>query len=54
MRPFNDDRGGVAYDPVIILDNGTKLWFVTQETETGEYGHSIGIGRPNRRKRSAQ
>ena len=30
-------------DPILTLDNGRKIWFVTQETEDGEYGHSICI-----------
>ena len=35
---FADGRGGIAYDPEIILDNGTAIRFVVQETDVGEYG----------------
>lgn len=38
MRPFNDGKGGVAHDPVFVLDNGARVRFLTQETEVGEYG----------------
>lgn len=38
LRPFPDGNGGLAYNPVILLDNGTRLVFIVQETEAGEYG----------------
>lgn len=41
MNPSDDGRGGTAYSPVIRLEGGAKLRFVTQETETGEYGTEI-------------
>jgi hypothetical protein len=28
----------VAYDPELILDNGTHVRFVVHETDVGEYG----------------
>lgn len=37
-RPFDDGHGGMTYDPVFELDNGTALVFTVQETECGEYG----------------
>lgn len=30
-------------DPVLTLDNGRRLFFVTDETEVGEYGTNICI-----------
>ena len=41
LNPFSDERAGgagVAYDPSLILDDGTLVRFVVQETEVGEYG----------------
>jgi len=40
---FLEDRpskgsGRVTYDPVFILDDGTRLSFRVHETEIGEYG----------------
>lgn len=35
---FPDGRGGTAHRPVIVLDNGARLTFVTEETEIGDYG----------------
>lgn len=35
-------------DPLLTLDNGRKVWFVTEETEVGEYGTTICIS-DNRR-----
>lgn len=40
-RPFPDDRGGVAHNPVIRLDDGSQLAFIIEETEHGEYGTRI-------------
>jgi hypothetical protein len=37
-RPFNDGRGGKAYDPEIYFDNGDCLRFMVLETDVGEYG----------------
>lgn len=37
-RTFSDQRGGTAHDPVIVLDDGSFLTFITEETETGDYG----------------
>lgn len=33
-------------DPVLVLDNGTTLHFVVQETGSGEYGISITVTKP--------
>ncbi|HEV3059609.1 MAG TPA: hypothetical protein VGY48_15270 [Vicinamibacterales bacterium] len=30
--------GAITYDPVFILDDGTRLSFRVHETEIGEYG----------------
>jgi hypothetical protein len=43
MRPFDDGKGGVAHNPLLILDNGRRLFFVAEETEVGEYGVQICI-----------
>ena len=41
FHPFRDGRGGYAHRPVLTLDNGSKLYFQTQETEVGDYGTAI-------------
>lgn len=45
-HPFPDGRphgsGTVAHDPEIMLDDGTRLYFVVEETEVGMYGIFIG------------
>ena len=38
LNPAPNGRGGVAYDPVFVLDNGAEVSFLVQETDTGEYG----------------
>lgn len=38
LNPHSDGRGGVAYDPAIVFEDGTLVRFVVQETDTGEYG----------------
>lgn len=38
LRPFDDGRGGRAYDPIVSFTDGSALRFVVQETEGGEYG----------------
>lgn len=38
LHPFPDGRGGIAHDPVFILENGGEIQFSVEETETGEYG----------------
>lgn len=38
LNPWPDGRGGKAYSPHIVFEDGTILRFVVQETETGEYG----------------
>lgn len=42
LRPFQDGRGGVAFDPIIYLDGGICLTFTVKETET-DYGVAINI-----------
>jgi hypothetical protein len=37
-NPWPDSRGGTAHNPVIVLNDGTELHFVVEETNTGEYG----------------
>jgi hypothetical protein len=46
FRPFDNGSGGTAHNPVLILDNGRRLLFMTEETDTGEYGTSIIITDP--------
>ena len=43
FQPFPDGRGANATDPILTLDNGRRVWFVVQETDTGDYGVSIQI-----------
>lgn len=38
LNRFADGRGGFACDPVIVLDDGTRLYFEVQETDAGGYG----------------
>ena len=40
--------------PVLILDNGHRVYFSTDETESGEYGTRICINRGRRVTREAQ
>ena len=41
LRPFDDGKGGTAHDPVIGFTDGSKIAFVTEETEVGAYGTTI-------------
>jgi len=41
MNPFPDGRGGTAHGPVITFEDGSRISFYTEETDTGEYGTSI-------------
>lgn len=50
-RTFDDGRGGIAHDPEIVLDDGTRLTFSVEETETGEYGVSVNCLLPIRREK---
>lgn len=43
-RPHTDPRAR-AHSPLITLDNGNRLFFVTEETECGEYGTKICINK---------
>lgn len=46
LRPFPSGRGRqLATDPVIRLDDGTHLYFNTQETEVGAYGVEVSVVR---------
>jgi hypothetical protein len=49
-RPFRAQPGTadrtVAYQPVLTLDNGARVYFRTQETDVGEYGTLISATRP--------
>lgn len=40
LRPWSDKAGRYT-DPLITLDDGSRLHFTTQETESGEYGVAI-------------
>ena len=37
-NPFADGRGGLAHDPALVLDDGSILRFVVEETDVHEYG----------------
>ena len=37
-RPFDGGCGYTVTDPVITLDDGRRLYFLVEETETGQYG----------------
>lgn len=43
FRPFPDGQGRTAHNPILTLDNGRKVWFVTEETDVGEYGVTVCI-----------
>jgi hypothetical protein len=49
LQPFDDRCGGTAHDPILTLDNGRKVWFVTEETDTGDYGVAICISAARKR-----
>ena len=56
LQPFDDGRGGIAYDPIITLDDGSFLAFDVIETEVGEcYGirpmHHNPLSRHRKRNR---
>lgn len=38
LNPFRDGRGGTAHNPEIVLDDGSVLRFVTEETDVDDYG----------------
>ena len=40
LNPFDNGRGGTSTEPVFVLDDGTRVWFVVEETETG-YGVQV-------------
>jgi hypothetical protein len=46
FRPFDNGRGETADDPILTLDDGSKLCFIVQETEVGEYGVRLCFIRP--------
>lgn len=55
MRPFKHfDKGGpTCHNPALILDNGRRVFFVTEETGGPEYGTCICITeKPERRRRA--
>lgn len=43
VRPFPTDRmpGEMSSDPVIWFEDGSRIAFVVDETEIGEYGISV-------------
>lgn len=47
VNRFDDGRrmGTWAHDPSIYLDDGSVIRFSVEETETGEYGVSLIVGR---------
>lgn len=40
-RPQDKSDRKMAHDPVLILDNGARVHFMTEETDVGEYGTCI-------------
>ncbi len=60
LNRFNTGRstgnGGKAwsFDPTFVLDDGTAVSFVVDETEVGEYGIHIVVSRPARTARRIQ
>lgn len=40
-RKWDPGHGQWFNDPMLTLDNGRQMRFVTQETDTGEYGMTI-------------
>src|SRR5262245_5840002 len=50
MNAFRDGRGGWATRPVITFEDGSFILFVTQETETGDYGVALVHGPPRKEK----
>ena len=46
---FEDGRGGIATDPIIVLDDGSILYFTVSETEVGEYGITLHRGLPQKK-----
>lgn len=44
-RTWDQQRGQFIARPLITLDNGRVLWFVTQESDNGDYGTTICISR---------
>lgn len=46
FRRFPTGREGErldGMDPIIELDNGRRIWIITQETESLAYGHQLHI-----------
>lgn len=40
-NPWDDGRGGTAHSPRMVLDNGARLTFLTEETDQGEFGTCV-------------
>lgn len=51
LRPFADGRGGRAFDPLLVLDDGSTLSFGAMETDVGCYGVRVLIETPAQRRR---
>lgn len=44
MNKFKTGRGNeTSTDPHIYLDDGSFIWFVVEETDTGDYGIALCI-----------
>ena len=41
LFPDGQGAGAMAHDPVIFLDDGSRLHFLAEETQVGEYGVQI-------------
>jgi hypothetical protein len=42
----------IVDDPVLTLDDGRRVWFVVEETETSEYGVDICVSPKRKRDRN--
>jgi hypothetical protein len=52
-QPFPDGRGGTAHKPVLVLDDGRRVKFLVDETET-DYGVNVVVARPLMNKPKAR
>jgi hypothetical protein len=49
-RQWDKERKVWFHQPRLTLDNGRRVWFMTEETETGDYGTKICISDAKARK----
>ena len=46
FRIFEDGRGGTTTDPIFTFDDGSQMYFIVRETESGTYGIDCKIKLP--------